>query len=205
MVCDGFYAYAINAQVPARNTAEFIDLVRKQPGRFRFGGTGPGGTVHLSGELFCLRTGTKMEAVHYTNAGMRANDLLANEVQVGIGGVAVLGQHMRSGALRGLLIAGDQREEQFPDIPTSVELGIKDLDSITNWFGLHGPKGMPEDVVRQINAAMHKAVAHPDVRKAMVAAGLIPVGSTPEALVKRMDKDYAVLSEVAKAANIKVE
>jgi tripartite-type tricarboxylate transporter receptor subunit TctC len=205
MICDGAYTYAVNAQVAAKDAKGFIELLKKEPGKIRYGGTGPGGTIHLSGELFCLRTGTKMTVVQYTNAGMRASDLLANETQLGIGGIGVLGQHIKSGALRGLFVAGEQREPLFPDLPTSVELGIKDLESITNWFGLHGPKGMPDQIVRQLNAALAKAIAHTEVRNVLGANGMFVSGGPPEALVARMNKDHKVLSEVAEAANIRVE
>lgn len=205
MLADGDYLYAINAAVPARNVEEFVALLKKEPGKTRYGGTGPGGTVHLSGELFALRTGTKMTAVQYTNAGQRANDLLANETQLGIGGSAVLGQHIRSGALRGLFVAGARRDAQFPDLPTSTELGLKDLDSITNWFGLHGPKGMPDDIARQINAAARKALANAEVQKLLAASGMVEAPSTSEELVARMKKDHALISEVARAADIRVE
>ena len=120
MICDGAYTYALNAQVPAKDAKEFIELLKKEPGKIRYGGTGPGGTIHLSGELFCLRTGTKMTVVQYTNAGMRASDLLANETQLGIGGIGVLGQHIKSGALRGLFVAGEQRE---PLVPGPADVG----------------------------------------------------------------------------------
>lgn len=205
MLADGDYLYAVNANVPVRNVEEFIALLKKEPGKIRYGGTGPGGTVHLSGELFALRTGVRMTAVHYTNAGQRANDLLANQVQLGIGGSAVLGQHIRSGALRGLFVAGVKRDAQFPDLPTSAELGFKDLDGITNWFALHGPKGMPADINRQLNAAARKALANPEVQKLVAASGMTVAGSSPEELTDRMRKDDALIRDVAKSANIRVE
>ena len=205
MLADGDYLYAVNANVPAQNVEEFVALLKKEPGKIRYGGTGPGGTVHLSGELLALRTGTKMTVVHYTNAGQRANDLLANQIQLGIGGSAVLGQHIRSGALRGLLVAGTRRDAQFPDLPTSSELGFKDLDGITNWFALHGPKGMPDDINRQINAAARKALANPEVQKLVMNAGMVVAASSPEELTARMRKDDALIRDVAKSANIRVE
>ena len=205
MLADGDYLYAVNSAVPAKTAEEFIDILKKQPSAIRYGGTGAGGTIHLSGELFALRTGTKMTVVQYTNAGQRANDLLANQTQLGIAGSAVIGQHIRSGALRGLFVAGRNRDAQFSDLRTSVELGLKDMDNITNWFALHGPKGLPPQVVTQLNAAARKALDNPEVKKLLAASGMVAAFSTPDDLVGRMRKDKVVLTEVATAASIKVE
>ena len=205
MVCDGAYTYTINAKVPARNAEEFIALLKKEPGRYRYGGSGPGSALHLSGELFCQRTGTKMNVVHYNNAGLRATDLLANEIQMGLGAIAVLGQYIASGGLTGLFVASEQREPLLPNMPTSLELGLTDLHRITNWFGLHGPKGMPDDVVRQLNAALVKALRKPEVLTVLSAGGMTTIGDSPESFLARMKKDYEIIAEVAGAASIRVE
>jgi tripartite-type tricarboxylate transporter receptor subunit TctC len=88
MACDGGFIYAIHKDVPAKNYTEFVALLQQQPGKFRYGATGIGGNIHLSGALFCLNTGTRMVAVQYANAGMRANELLSNQTQLGIGGLS---------------------------------------------------------------------------------------------------------------------
>ncbi|MDI6028804.1 tripartite tricarboxylate transporter substrate binding protein [Corticibacterium sp. UT-5YL-CI-8] len=205
MICDGAYIYTINKQVPAKTAKEFITLVRNRPGEYRFGGSGPGSALHLSGELFCQRTGTKMEVVHYNNAALRATDLLANQIQMGLGGIAVLGQYVNAGDLTAFLVASRKREELLPNTPTSVELGIPDLDRITNWFGLHGPKDMPEQVTEQVGAALKKALADPEVRRVLQAGGMQIPEDTPAGFLARMEEDYKILVEVSTAGNIRIE
>lgn len=205
MACDGAYLYALHKDVPAQTTDAFIALLKKEPGRIRYGATGTGGSIHLSGELFCLNTGTKMTVVQYTNAGMRANELLANQTQLGIAGAAVLGQHIRAGSLKGLFVAGRERDRLFPDLPTSGEVGIKGLEAISNWFALHGPKGLPEHIVAQLNVALRAALARPEVIEGLAASGLFPTPGTPQTLIERMQVDYAVMSDVAARGGIKVE
>ena len=205
MVCDGAFTYAINSRVEARDTASFIALLREAPGRLNYGTSGAGSAIHLSGELFQQRTGTLMLAVHYTNAGMRANDLVSNTVQLGIGGIGVLGPFIGSGALRALFVAGREREKLLPEMPTSVELGLPELDNITNWFGLHGPKGMPAEIVAQVNAALNKALRKPDVAEAFGKAGMTNPLHTPEQFLARMTADYQVMADVAKARNIRAD
>lgn len=204
MACDGFYLYAIHKDVPAQNVQQFITLLKQEPGTIRYGATGAGGSVHLSGEMFCLSSGTKMTAVQYTNAGMRANELLSNQTQLGIAGAAVIGQHIRSGQLRGLMVAGGRRDPLFPELPNAVDIGMRGLENITNWFAVHGPKGMPEDIIQQLNSILRKAMATPEVVQGLSASGLFPATGTPQALIDRMTTDYKVMSDVAKRANIQV-
>ena len=86
-----------------------------------------------------------------------------------------------------------------------MELGLKDMENITNWFALHGPKGLPDDINRQVNAAARKALASPEVQKVIAASGMVVAISSPEELTARMKKDDALIRDVAKAANIRVE
>jgi tripartite-type tricarboxylate transporter receptor subunit TctC len=205
MACDGGFIYAIHKDVPAKNYTEFVALLQQQPGKFRYGATGIGGNIHLSGALFCLNTGTRMVAVQYANAGMRANELLSNQTQLGIGGGAVLGQHIRSGMLNGLFVASEKRDALFPDLPTSVELGIPGMQNITNWVALHGPKGMPAEIVQQLSQVLQVALAKPEVVSGLAASGLFTTPGTPEALIERMKVDYAVMADVAKRGDIRID
>jgi tripartite-type tricarboxylate transporter receptor subunit TctC len=205
MVCDGGFVYAIHKDVPASNVPEFVALAKANPGKYRFGATGPGGNIHLSGELFCLNTGIRMVAVQYANAGMRANELLSNQTQLGIGGGAVLGQHIRSGVLKGLFVASEKRDALFPELPTSVELGIAGMQNITNWVALHGPKGMPPDIIAQLNKALQVAIAKPEIVSTLAGNGLFTTPGTPEALTERLRSDYAVMVDVTKRGNIRLD
>jgi tripartite-type tricarboxylate transporter receptor subunit TctC len=109
MICDGAFIYAVHKDVPATTTDEFVALLKAEPGSVRYGATGAGGGIHLSGALFQQQTGTEMTVVHYANAGMRLNELLANQTQLGIAGAAVLAQQINAGTLRPLFVADRDR------------------------------------------------------------------------------------------------
>lgn len=205
MVGDGAFIYAVHKDVAAKNTKEFIDLLKASPGTVRYGATGTGGGIHLSGALFQQQTGTEMTVIQYANAGMRLNDLLANQTQLGIAGAAVLAPQITAGQLRPLFVAGTKRTTLFPDVPTGAEDGIVGLEGISNWFGLHAPKGTPPEIIAALNAILQDAIKDETLLQGFATAGLFPVGGGPEALVSRMQKDAALTAEIAQKSGINIE
>lgn len=205
MICDGAYIYAVHKDVPASTTSEFIQYLRNNPGKARYGATGAGGGIHLSGALFQQQTGTEMTVIQYANAGMRLNELLSNQTQLGIAGAAVLSQQIEAGALKPLFVAGNERLELFPDVPTSIEGGIVGLEDISNWFALHGPKGLPAETSEQLNRILGEVLKEQRVIDGLTAAGLVGADGTREDLVTRMESDAALTERITTKAGIRIE
>lgn len=205
MIADGAFIYAVNKDVPAINVRELIDYLHKSPGAVRYGATGTGGGIHLSGALFQQMTDTKMTVIQYTNAGMRLTDLIANQTQLGIAGATVLSQQIEAGMLRPLFVAGVRREPLFPDVPTGAEEGLSGLEDISNWFGLHGPKEMPAQIVADLNGMLQEAVKDEVVEKGLAGSGFFAVSGTPDDLIARMQKDVEVMTRVVKTAGITIQ
>lgn len=205
MICDGAFIYAVHKDVPAKTTEEFITLLKSEPGKIRYGATGTGGGIHLSGALFQQKTGTEMTVIQYANAGMRLTELLANQTQLGIAGAAVLSQQIKSGALRPLFIAGTERTTLFPDLPTGAEAGVGGLEGISNWFGLHGPKGLDPQIAAELNGMLQTALKDPKVEEGMAAAGFFAVPGSSQDLAARLQKDVAVMTEVVNTGGIRIE
>lgn len=205
MICDGAFIYAIHKDVPANNLQEFIALMKDQPGKIRYGATGTGGGIHLSGALFQSLTGTQMVVIQYANAGMRLNELLANQTQLGIAGAAVLEAQITAGNLRPLFVAGNERLSLLPEVPTGIEQGLTGLEGISNWFGLHGPKGLSPDIKATLNAALASALSEQRVKDGLAAAGFFVDSHGSEHLVARMRQDIALTEKIATEAGIRVE
>jgi tripartite-type tricarboxylate transporter receptor subunit TctC len=205
MVGDGDFFVAINAQLPAANAAEFIALAKAQPGKFNYGTAGAGGILHLAGELFKLRAGIDMAAVHYRGAGAVIPELISGQIQVGIDGASTMEPNIKAGRVRPLFVMAKQRSPVLPDVPTVREAGLAQLDEISNWYGLHGPRGMPSSIAEQLRDAAQKAVNDPVIKERAAAIGLLPVQDTPASFTARIKAELANYREVAKAADIKVE
>lgn len=205
MICDGYFVFSVNETVRAGTLAEFVALAKRAPGTINYGTPGAGGNIHVAGELFKLRTGIDIVPIHYKSAGALTADLIANQIQMSIQGLAIIGPHIRTGKARPLMIASRERDRQFPEIPTSVELGIADLDSVTNWFGLHAPKGTPAPIVRTLHTLAVEAVANPAVREKLVAGGFVPVGSSPDEFRARISRDYRIFGDTVREAKVRSE
>ena len=204
MIGDGNFTYTAPAATGAKNYEEFKALVKASPGNFRHGTPGAGGNIHLSAELLNLREKLDMPAIHYKAAGDLITDLLSNQIQMAINAIQLTEPHIRSGKLVPLFTASKVRETRIEGIPTSVELGIPDMDHITNWFGLHAPKGTPEDIMAQLHAAAVKGVKAQTAVEKMTAGGWTPIGYSREDFKARLVSDDAIFGEVARETGIRI-
>src|SRR5690606_25725728 len=109
-----------------------------------------------------------------------------------------------SGKMRFLAVTGEQRDPLVPEYPTVSESGLPGFKA-DFWWGYGGPAGMPEDVVRKLNAGIVEALKDPGFLQQIKANGNSPVGNTPEEFGKQIELDVAMWAEVAKAAGIKPE
>jgi tripartite-type tricarboxylate transporter receptor subunit TctC len=205
MMGEGDQILNINANVPAKNIAEFIALAKKNPKSMFYGDAGAGGNQHLYLEYFRMLAGIEMEGVHYRGGGPLMPDLLANRVQMSLNAPSVVEPYITQGKLRPLLIVGKKRHPNMPDVPTAAEAGFKPLEACSNWFGLHAPKGTPDAIVQKIHAALVDSLKTDAVKAGLVTLACQAVGDSPQAFSARIARDYALFGKVAKDANIRAE
>ncbi len=205
MLAEGDQLLNINAAVPAQNLAEFIALAKKSPGTMFYGDAGAGGSMHLFLEYFTTLAGIDMRPVHYRSTPQLLPDFLTNRVQMSINGYRVVENHLKDGKLRPLMLVGKQRNPLVPNVPTAAELGFKQLEVGSNWFGLHAPKDTPDAIVQRLHAALVKALNTDVVKTGLETNAVRGVGDTPQAFSARIAADYEAFGKVARAANIRVE
>ena len=135
----------VNPQrVQARTLPEFLDFVRKNPGRLNYGSAGNGTSHHLAGELFKLQTQTFITHIPYRGAGPALQDLIAGNVDMVFDGLGSSAAHIKGGRIKALMVSGTKRNAAFPDVPCSTELGLPDY-TVSTWYGVWAPKGTPAD------------------------------------------------------------
>jgi tripartite-type tricarboxylate transporter receptor subunit TctC len=204
MLAIGNFTFTIPASLGPKDYASFKEMVLAAPGDYRHGTPGAGANIHLSAELFKLNEGIDMPAIHYKGSADIMTDLLSNQIQMANNAISTTAPHIRAGMLVPIFTAGTERETEIQGVPTSAELGIKDVDRINNWYALHAPKGTPEDVLDQVHAAAVKAIGMDDAREKARAAGMKPVGDSREDFIARMKADDAIFASVAQATGIRV-
>jgi len=190
------YVMAVHPSVPAKTVPEFIVYAKANPGKVSYGTAGNGSLPHLGTESFKAITGTEMTHVPYKGGGPMVTDLLGGQIQVVIADQANLMPHVVSGKLRALAVATAKRSPNAPDIPTIAE-SLPGFEA-TAWQGLAAPAGLAPDITRKINEAFNKVMAMPAVRDKLMAAGLAPVGGTPEQFSRFIDSEITKWTKIAK-------
>ena len=161
----------------------------------------------LAGIQLQQATGTTLRFIPYRGAGPAMQAMLAGQVDLMILQAAAALPQARAGAVKILVNLSARRSSAIPDVPTSDEAGVRGLYA-PGWFALFGPRGMPNEVVGKLNAAMKQALAEPKVRQRFTELGLDvvpPEQQTPEALAAFHKAEIDKWWPIIKAANIKAE
>jgi len=197
------FVVTIHPSLPAKTIKELISLARTTKGGLSYAGTGTGGATHLATELLSSMAKIKMVAIQYKSTGAAMADLLSGQVPVIVGSLLPVTPHVGSGKLRALAVTTAKRWHTLPNVPTVAET-IPGYE-VELWFGTMAPRGTPQPIINQLNAAINKAVQSPDIKKTLESDGMIGSNATPEQFGQRIRKDYDRWLKVVKEANIKVE
>ena len=194
----------VSAALPARSLQELIALARERPGALNYSSAGSGASQHLAGELFKLRTGTSIVHVPYKGSAPALTALIAGEVQLSFSNTVAILQHVRSGRLRALAVAGAKRTELLPEVPTMKEAGVEGVE-VPLWFGLLAPAATPREVVGILANGVSRAARDPDLRRKLVEQGADPVGNSPEEFERQLRDEVARWIEVVKVSGAKAD
>ncbi len=198
------YAMVVHPSLPVQSVAEFVAYAKTHPGKVSYGSAGSGSAPHLSMELFKARAGIDLVHIPFKGGGPMVTDLLGGQIQIVIADQANLMPHVKAGKLRALAVGTLVRSAVYPDLPTIAESGYPGFEARA-WQGIAGPAGLPPDVVRQIQSAIAKVMALPDVRARLVEGGLDPIVSTPEEFGEFIRAEIAKWSKVAKDVGARVD
>jgi len=190
--------------LPAKTLGELIGYAKANPGAIKYGSSGIGTPVHLSGELMQQLAGIQMLHVPYKGIAPAMTAILGGEIQITY--VAVLSgfQHFKAGRLRPLAVASKSRYPALADVPTAAEAGLPGYE-IDFWYALLGPGGMAPALVERIQREAAAVLTAPEMRESLLAQGCIAVGGKPEELTALIRQEYALWSRVVQAGGIKVD
>jgi tripartite-type tricarboxylate transporter receptor subunit TctC len=193
----------VTSNVPAKDMAELVALVRAQPGKLNYASAGIGGLPHLAGELFKLTA--KLDIVHvpYRGAAPAINDLLGQQVQMTFLDLPVLLPHIKAGTLRPIALGARERAPTAPEVPTTAEVGMPGL-LIENWYGMIAPAKTPEAIVATINRIANEAMADPSVKQKLADQGLTLAGDTPEHFRGYIEAETKKWAKVIKDAGVEI-
>ena len=194
----------VNAALPVKSVQEFIDYVKKNPGRVSYGSAGQGSLTHLTMELFKQQINSFMVHIPYRGIAPAFTDLIGGQTQAMFPGLAAAIAHIRSGRVRPLAVTGLQRHPQFKDVPTLDESGFKGFDA-QQWYGVVGPAGMPAPIVRQLNETLATVLRASDLREKLAVEAIEPMVMSPEQFAAFIKADIARWTRLAKDRNIALD
>lgn len=194
----------VNSKVPARNVAEFVQILKSAPGQYSYASAGAGSPLHLAGELFKYRTGTDMLHVPYRGTAPAYTDLLSGRVSAMFDNTTTAVQHARAGTVRALAVTGSWRSALFPQVPTLAEEGFKDTEVLV-WFGLVAPKSTDVAITGRLSQAIATTAKADETRRRLLDLDIEPWGSTPEEMRRFMATESAKWRAVVQRSNIRLE
>ena len=194
----------VNAALPVGNVKEFVAYVRKNPGKLSYGSAGQGSLTHLTMELFKQQIDSFMVHIPYRGIAPAFTDLIGGQTQAMFPGLAAATPHIRSGRVRPLAVTGLRRHPQYKDVPTLDESGFNGFDA-QQWYGVVGPAGMPEPIVRLLNETLASVLRAPDLRDKLAVEAIEPLVMSPEQFSAFIKADIARWTKIAKDRNIQLE
>lgn len=186
---------AVNPDFPAKDYKAFVELIKKQPGKFSYASTGTGGLAHLQMELYKSLAGLFIIHIPYRGAGPALNDVVAGQVPIIFDNVPSSLPFIKSGKLIAIAVAAPQRLADLPDVPTFKEVGLEPVNRMA-YYGILAPKGTPEAIVEQLNAAIRKLLESPAVKKRIEDAGSVVIANTPQEFGQQIKDELAVYRQV---------
>lgn len=197
------FGLVVSKDSPYRSVQDLVADARANPGKVSYATPGIGSVQHLSTELLGQKIGAKMVHVPYRGSQAALQDLLANRTNFSITNLGDVISHIRSGSLRLLGLGDPLGKRFFPEAPMIAEV-VPGFETYA-WFGLCGPKGMPDAVVERWEKAIKAAVEDTTVSQKLLDNGMVPAFADSAALKKTMDENRRNYREVIRAADIKAE
>ena len=200
-ICDFQLALVVNADLPAKNVAEYIALVKRDPKAGDYASAAAGSLPHYLGVMFAKAAGLNMTHVPYRGTAPALQALIGGEVKAAMFVLADALTTVRSGRARLLAVAGARRASMAPDVPTFKELGY-DLEA-SAWYALFAPAGTPKELIDKYAKAAIDVVRSPEMKQRLEQMGLEPTGLPPADLARILRADYDKWGPVIKASGFK--
>jgi tripartite-type tricarboxylate transporter receptor subunit TctC len=194
----------VHPSLPVKSVQELVAHAKANPGTLAFSSAGNGTIPHMGGELLKMRAGLNMTHVPYKGGADAIVALMGGQVQLSIDGGPHVLAHTKSGKLRVLALATRERLADFPNVPTIAESGFPGFESNV-WQSLWVTGATPPAVVRKISEEVMRTLRTPEMTERLLAAGVTPIGNTPEVAEKFVRAETAKWGAVIKSAGIKAE
>jgi tripartite-type tricarboxylate transporter receptor subunit TctC len=193
----------VNKNFPPNSVQELIDYAKANPGKITYGSSGSGTSIHLSAELFKMRTGVDMVHVPYRGSGELVAAMLGGHIDLAFDNMPISWPHAKNGELKALAVTSAERSPAAPHLPTIGEV-IPGFEA-TSWFGVFVPAAVPRPIVDKLAAEVKRILLLPEVNKSLSDIGATPSPTTPEEFTAFINAEREKWAEVVKISGAKVD
>jgi tripartite-type tricarboxylate transporter receptor subunit TctC len=193
----------VSVDSPFHSVQDFVNAVKKEPGKHTFASYGPGSLAQMAGELLKKEGSLQMVHIPYKGGAPALVDVISGQVDTYFANAASSINYVRGKKLRALAVTSAKRMSELPDVPTMKESGFPNFE-VEEWNGFFLPAGTPPAIVAKLQSMVQQTLARPDVREKLAKLGLTAVGSSSADFAKFVDAEQQRWADVAKANNITV-
>ena len=195
---------AVAAALPVHSVAELIAHARARPGQLNYASVGAGSSSHLSMELMRAMAGIELVHVPYNGSPPAINALASGDAQLLLAVPTAIAPLAQAGKVRMLAVSSATRWALMPELPAIAQSGLPRFEAYA-WNGVVVPTGTPRERVERLNRVIDVALRDPAVKVRLNAAGLEPVGGTPEAFSALMRAEAAKWGPIIRRTGARVD
>jgi tripartite-type tricarboxylate transporter receptor subunit TctC len=191
----------VKADSPYRKYEDFVAQAKREP--VTYGGTGVGTTPDMLGKIFARALGLKLTYIAFKGSNEYVPSVMGGHVTSGIVDISGVAKQLEQGNLAGVVVFGNERLAEFPNIPTTAEKGVKtDLSMFNSVLTIVANRKAPADRTRVLQEAFTKAANDPEFRKSAAAAGLHAAVFDSAQLRKRIEAARQLSIPLMKEMNL---
>ena len=198
------YVIVVPTSLPVNTLQEFIALAKSKAGALNYSSAGNGSGNHLAAELFMRAAGFSAQHIPYKSGAEMVGAVVGNQVTFSIAALPSASSLIKAGTVKALAVTSLQRNDSVPNLPTASEAGVPNF-SLTEWLGIFGPTGLPQQVVERVNASANKVLRNPELIEKLKGVGAEASGSTPSELERKFKGDVAMWSKLTQEAKIEAQ
>jgi tripartite-type tricarboxylate transporter receptor subunit TctC len=191
----------VHPSVPAKSVKEYVELARSKPNALTYASGGTGAITQMVGELLKSTTAIQVREVPYKAIGAELPDLTGGHVSTAFLASVVIRDHIRTGKLRGLAVAGRERVSIIAEVPTMAEAGFPAIEGI-GWNGIFVPAGTPRAVIDRLQQDIARILRTKEMQDDAVTMGSQTGGERPEEFAAYVRSEIQRWGKVIKDANI---
>jgi tripartite-type tricarboxylate transporter receptor subunit TctC len=194
----------VNPSLGVRSFKEFLEHVRRNPGKLSYGSVGAGSASHLTMELLKNDAGVFIVHIPYKGFPPAVTDMLGGSVHTMFAIVPGVLAHVKAGKMTGLAVTALKRSELAPEVPSVAELGYPQLESLA-WIGLGAPAGTPPEVLNRLSTETTRGMRSQEVRQLLGKQGFDVVAGTPQEFSRWIRAESEKWARVIKASGAAVD